>query len=122
MVLLNLNWGGSFIEVVSEKVTYMIDGTIVDRFVMMEYFLLIRLNDTSTKYNIVHETCHGIWKLHLNDDKRQVYQNIVSNSKSFVSIYSRLNIDEDFAEHCANYILEKKGINEQRLKFMEENV
>jgi len=64
-------------------------------------------NDSySFKFVLLHEICHFIYQYDLNQEERDLWKKEVDSNITFFRDYSRYDINEDFADYCAVYILD----------------
>src|SRR3990167_2758593 len=64
-------------------------------------------NDSySFKFVLLHEICHFIYQYDLNQEERDLWKKEADSNITFFRDYSRYDINEDFADYCAVYILD----------------
>jgi hypothetical protein len=72
-----------------------------------------------------HEIGHHVWFKYLNDEQRAEYNSIFKNSKYFITEYSKMNVEENFAEEYAFFMACNKGkhcVSKDRSKFFDDYI
>jgi hypothetical protein len=69
-----------------------------------------------------HEVCHYIFRYWLDEHQRDEYKSIFDGANSFVSEYAMESYSEDFAESCMIYLINQRGLSQDRAEFMKKYV
>ena len=71
------------------------------------------------EHRFSHEMCHVVWFKILSEEERKKYGAITKEEGDAISQYAKTSLEEDFAEHCAGWILGLDDIiTPKRLKFL----
>lgn len=78
-------------------------------------------NSKDVQITTNHEMCHWLWYEHLSLSRQKRYEILFNVTVNYVTDYAKTNVNEDFAENCAYYLVGLE-ISKDKQLFMDKHI